>query len=273
MGNYLVLRDGIEMFYKKDLIDEPKAIILINHGFAEHSGRYNYITECLNKKGYGVYRYDLRGHGQTKSPKGKINSYVDFILDCDEMVQLIEKENSNKPIYILGHSMGGFITCLYGIKHPNKLKGQILIGAAVNTLPDAKGYRSYLYEFMNIFMKNKMIKNPVSNYICKDEEVITEYVEDTLVLKEATLNFYVHFLVKGRKFINKNINKYNCPCLILHGKEDKIVPKDIAYYLYNNISSFDKRLKIYDDMYHEILNEKDKDKVIEDIIDWLEARR
>lgn len=272
MEGYLKVRDGIEIFYRKDIIESPRGIVLINHGFAEHLGRYNYITQRLNHEGYNVYRYDLRGHGKTRSVKGHIDSYEDFILDCDDIVELIRRENRDLPIFILGHSMGGFITCLYGLRYPDKLKGQIFSGAAVNTLPRAKGYRSYLYEFLNIFGKNIRIKNPVTRDICRDEKVITEYTEDSLVLKDATLNFYVQFLVKGRRYINKNIKKYNYPCFIVHGGADKIVPKEVAYYLYNNISSKDKEIKIYDNLYHEILNEREKNQVVNDILFWLNHR-
>jgi len=273
MSNYLKLRDDIELFYKKDIPTEPKGLILINHGFAEHLGRYDYLAEMMVKEGYGIYRYDLRGHGKTRSTKGHIESYVDFILDTDEMVELMKKENPHLPIFILGHSMGGFITVLYGLRYPNKIKGQILSGAAVNTLPSAKGIKSYAFEFLNLFARMKKIGNPVSNDICSVEEVVTDYKEDPLVLKEATLNFYVQFLVKGRKQITNNISNYKCPCIILHGEKDKIVPKEIAHYFYNSISSDDKELKIYENLYHEILNESTKYEVILDIINWLNARR
>ncbi|MDU5080880.1 lysophospholipase [Tissierella carlieri] len=272
MENYLKLRDGIELFYRKDIVESPKAIVLINHGFAEHLVRYDYITQSLNYGGYSVYRYDLRGHGRTKSILGHVNSYEDFILDCDEMVELIKRENNDLSIFMLGHSMGGFITCLYGLNYPNKLKGQIFSGAAVNTLPKAQGYRSYLYEFLNLFAKKMRIKNPITKDICRDENVVTDYTKDPLILKDATLNFYVQFLVKGRKYINKNIQRYSYPCLILHGGADKIVPKEVAVYLYNSISSKDKEIKIYDDLYHEILNEKEKSQVMDNIISWLNHR-
>lgn len=272
MESYFKVRDGIELFYRKDIVESPKGILIINHGFAEHLGRYNYITEMLNKGGYTVYRYDLRGHGKTKTILGHVDSYEDFILDCDEIVELAKKENRNIPIFMLGHSMGGYITCLYGLKYPNKLMGQIFSGAAVNTLPQAKGYRSYLYEFLNLFAKKIRIKNPITNDICRDENVVLDYKGDSLVLKDATLNFYVQFLVKGRKYISKNIKEYKYPCFIVHGGADKIVPKEVAFYLYNNISSDDKSIKIYDNLYHEILNEKEKNQVIEDIIFWLDSR-
>lgn len=272
MEGYLKIRDDIELFYKKDIIESPKAVILINHGFAEHLGRYDYVVQRLNESGYTVYRYDLRGHGQTKSIKGYIDSYEDFIEDCNEMVELIKSENKDLPIFMLGHSMGGFVTCLYGIKYPDKLNGQMFSGAAVNTLPSARGIRSNLLELLNVFAKNRIIKNPVEKDICSVEQIVIDYMNDPLVLKEATVNFYVQFLVKGQKYISENIGNYKYPCFIAHGEKDKIVPKEIGYYLHDNISSKDKEIKIYDNLYHEILNEKEKDEVLGDMIMWLDRR-
>lgn len=100
-------------------------------------------------------------------------------------------------------------------------------------------------------------------------EVVEAYEKDPLVLTEATMNFYVEFLVKGTDWIEKNIENYKYPCLITHGEKDKIVPKETAMYLYNNISSVDKEIKIYDELYHEILNEEIKDKIIMDMSNWL----
>lgn len=272
MEDYLKVRDGIELFYKKDIIDQPKAVILINHGFAEHLGRYDYVAKEFNKAGYNVYRYDLRGHGKTKSTKGYIESYEDFIEDCNEMVNLVKDENKDLKVFMLGHSMGGFVTCAYGLTYPKALEGQILSGAAVNTLPAARGIRSTLIKSLSRFAKMRMIKNIVEDDICSVEQVVVDYKNDSLVLKEATTNLFAEFLVHGREYINENIEKYKYPCFIVHGEKDKIVPKEIGEYLFDNISSQDKEIKIYDNLYHEILNENEKDEVIDDMVRWLDER-
>ena len=272
MEDYLKLRDGVELFYKKDIIDQPKATILINHGFAEHLARYDYLAKEFNKSGYNVYRYDLRGHGKTKSTKGHIESYNDFIEDCNEMVELVKKESKDLPIFMLGHSMGGFVTCAYGLKYPDILQGQIFSGPAVNRLPAARGLRTGLLKVLSKITKMKMVKNVVGNDICSVKEVVEDYKNDPLILKEATANLFAQFLVYGREYINENITDYKYPCFIAHGEKDKIVPKEIGEYLYESISSKDKEIKVYDNLYHEILNEDEKDQVIADMINWLDER-
>lgn len=273
MGNYLLSKDGVQLYYEKDVPKDPIGNIIINHGFAEHCSRYDYIAQSFNEARLGVYRYDLRGHGRTKSVKGHIDNFMDFAYDADNMVNLIKEESPDLPLFMMGHSMGGFITCLYGIEYPNKLDGQIFSGAAVGRLPRVEGIKGDLYRLINMFFPKILVKNNISKDICSLSKVVEEYEEDSLVLKEATLNFYVQFLVKGVDWIKDNIERYRYPCLITHGEKDKIVPKEIAMYLYNSISSEDKEIKIYDDLFHEILNEREKDKILSDIINWLYKKR
>lgn len=271
MGKYLTAKAGNSIYYQADLIEKPKATVLINHGFAEHLARYDHVAYKLNKSGYNVYRYDLRGHGKSGEERGHINSYREFIDDCQEMINLI-KSNGQEEIFMLGHSMGGLITFIYGFEFPDSLLGQIFSGAAVGDLPSASGFNANLLLFGNTFFKKLMIKNPVSDDINSDIEVVKRYKEDPLVLKEATMNFYLEFTVKAVNYAKENMKKYKYPCFIAHGEKDKIVPKEISYNLYNAISSSDKEIKIYDDLYHEILNEKPKDQILDDMVFWMDKR-
>ena len=266
----LELKNGNDICIKIDKAENPKATVLINHGFAEHLGRYDYVSDRLNESGYNVYRYDLRGHGKT-GKRGHIESYREFIDDLKDMVDTI-KSYGEDNIFMLGHSMGGLISFIYGLEFQDILKGQILSGAAVGKLPAVKGFKTPLYNFANVFFKNTMIKNPISDDLCSDSAVVVDYREDPLVLQEASMNFYVEFLIKAANYAEDNMEMYTYPCLILHGEKDNIVPKEIAEKLYSNIASEDKEIKIYDGLYHEILNEKNRDEIIADIVTWMDRR-
>lgn len=272
MSNFLELRDGIQIYYLKDLVDNPKAIILINHGFAEHSSRYDYVAKKFNDANYSVYRYDLRGHGRTKSELGHIESFQDFIDDANEMVDLIKRENKDIPVFMLGHSMGGLITALYGIKYPKSITGQIFSGAALGYLPSVEGIKKYLFLILNTFLKKTKINNPIDDSLCSVKEVFDDYISDDLVLKKASINFYVEFLIRGVESLNHGIKDYKYPCLLTHGEMDRVVPCKNSQRFYENISSIDKEIKIYDNLYHEILNEREKDQILEDMVQWLNQR-
>lgn len=224
MGEHLTGKTGNKIYYELDKVEDSKASILINHGFAEHLDRYDYLTNRLNKSGYSVYRYDLRGHGRSGIIKGHIDSYREFLDDSQTMIELM-KSNGEDDVFMLGHSMGGLITLLYGIQFPGILKGQIFSGAAVGPLPSASGYKAGLFKFANKFLKNKMIKNPVTNDICSDPQVVREYMDDPLILKEATLNFYVEFLISGIDNVSKNVKSIIILVLLLKVKKIRLFQK------------------------------------------------
>lgn len=272
MDKYIKTSDGIELRYKTNLVENPKAIVVINHGFAEHLDRYNFITSRLNDGDYSVYRYDLRGHGRTRSKKGDIDSFKQFAEDAQEMVALAKRENKAKPIYMLGHSMGGFITCLYGLIYPDELEGQIFSGPAVDTLPKASGFNGRAIKFLSRFVGGLNYPNVIADEISSVDQVVEDFKEDPLVLKKTTIRFLNQFLLEGTDYVKEHMADYKYPCLICHGGSDKIVPVEIGEYLYENIGSEDKKIKIYDGLYHEILNEREKYQVADDMLVWLDER-
>lgn len=259
--------DGIELFSVRNLTENMKAILVIIHGGAEHQARYDYITKKLNEFDYGVYRFDNRGHGRSGGKRGYVDNFQNLIADADFIMELAIKENPNLPIFMLGHSMGGFITCAYGIKYPSKSGGQILCSPLVTEIPWFNDIKGIDVE------KNGEMQIPcnLTYLICSDHNVVKNAENDHLFLKYYTVKLYSSIL-SGVKWLNKNIKKYNCPCLILHGSEDKIINKTSSEYLYNEISSKDKIMKIYEGLYHEILNEFEKDMVISDIHNWIKNR-
>lgn len=262
--------DGTEIFYRKDTVENSKAVVVIVHGLCEHLGRYDYFTKRLNEAGYTVYRFDNRGHGKSAGERGYVENFQDFFEDADKIVNMAIEENKHAPVFMFGHSMGGFITAGYGMKYTNKLKGQILSGAAVIELPIFEDLKRD-----NYFESHPLEKSPnaLSSLICRDRKVVEDYDNDPLVLKETNLKLLGEAFVKGPIWIKENVKNYTYPCLILHGENDQIVIKEASKWLFENTNSKDKNIKIYPKCYHEILNEKEeKHIVIDDILNWIEAK-
>ena len=264
----IVAPDGLELFHVKDLPEDPKAIIVLVHGLAEHCRRYDYVVRKLNEFGYGVYRFDNRGHGLSGGKRGYLDDFHKFIDDADIFVERAKEENSGLPVFMLGHSMGGFITAGYGSKYLGKLKGQIFSGPVIIELPIFDPLKEMDVEKA----PETPIPNSLSQLICRDQQVVTDYENDPLVLKETTLKLLTTVFIDGVSWLGENLKNYSYPCLILHGGDDQIVDKASARYLYENVSSKDKGIKIYDAFFHEILNEAEKDQVLSDIQHWIDER-
>lgn len=121
--------DGTELYGKTDSVADPRGVVVIVHGLCEHQGRYDYLTMRLNAQGYSVYRFDHRGHGRSKGTKVFYSAFDEIAKDIDVVVDRAIAENPEAPLFIVGHSMGGYGAALYGHLHPGKVDGYVLSGA------------------------------------------------------------------------------------------------------------------------------------------------
>ena len=261
-------KDGINLYVSKNVPENPKAAIVIVHGLCEHSGRYDYVTAKFNSRGFSVYRFDNRGHGKSGGDRGYVKDFNEFIDDAAQIVEMAGHQNPQLPLFTLGHSMGGFITACYGVKHPGRLAGQILSGAATMISPLLAGLEGIDFSAN----ARDPIANALSAQVSRDPKIVEAYVNDPLNLKEFTTWLMSEALIRGARWLMDQTPSYTYPCLILHGGADQIVAPDSSKQFHERIGSKDKSLKIYDGLYHEILNEPEKDTVIEDISAWIAGR-
>lgn len=254
----------MSLYVKSYLVENEKKRIFIVHGICEHSGRYQNLAETLNKEGFSVVTYDLRGHGRSEGKKAYIKNFHEHLKDLDDII----KENDNKAVkrYIIGHSLGGLIGHLYMLKNKQAIDGFIASGAPTDYLGSVKLLKITGYKWFGfINAKNNFGKDALS----KDKKVEEKYNNDPLVLKKFKIRLAGEMFVKGVKHLKNNIKSNNKPILILHGNDDKIIPKEHSENIFNDINHNEKQLIIYKNMYHEIFNEIEKEKVFNDLIDWL----
>lgn len=268
-GEFVVKGErGVDIFVRRNLSPSPRAVIVIVHGLCEHGGRYEFVTDFLLRHGYHVYRHDHRGHGKSGGERGYVDDYMDYIKDTHAVVNCAEEEHPHLPLFMLGHSMGGFVTAFYGITYPGTLQGQIFSGAAVILLPLFKDLESFDYRAAAL----SPIANSLADLISRDPHVVQNYKDDPLVLKEFTTQLMGEVFIRGAKELMERMKAYTYPCLILHGGGDAIVTPEASKFMFHHISSKDKEISIYDGLYHEIMNEPEKEMVLNDIDHWIKQR-
>ena len=262
---YIKSFDDINLHYRKDLVDNPKAIILISHGLAEHCGRYDYTAKKLNSFGYSVYRYDHRGHGLSDGRRGYIKEADNLFKDSNTLIDLIKLENPNIPVFMLGHSMGGHVLAGVGSKYKNKVNGMIFCGALIcdtfgSTNPECDRDDPLT-----------LISEDISHGLTHDIDILYSYENDDLVLNNITLAMYSSLRESSNSMVNI-LSNFTYPCLILHGSSDTIVSQEDSRFLYENISSSDKEIRILNGLYHRLLDEIVKDEILDEISKWIDAR-
>ncbi|TNF08780.1 MAG: alpha/beta fold hydrolase [Bacillota bacterium] len=262
-----MLINNILLHVKKDSVENAKATIIITHGIAEHSGRYQEITDVLNREGFNVVRYDIRGHGQSQGKRGALKSFHQTIDDLHEIV-LDEKKKSDLKIFLIGHSMGGLIVNMYGVKY-HDIEGIISSAAPSYFINDVLPFRFLGYKWLGFLAKKT---NFADDQLSRIKAVEEAYINDPLNLKKFYFSLAGNMFVSGVRYLNKNIKNQQTPILILHGSADKIVPVEFSKRLMELIPHNQKSLIIYQDSYHEIFNDLDREKVFNDVVTWLKER-
>ena len=255
--------DGTKLFGKIDTVEDPRAVIVIVHGLCEHQGRYDYLTMRLNAQGYSVYRFDHRGHGRSEGQKIYFSSFEDVAKDVDVVVERAFVDNPMVPLYIIGHSMGGFAAALYGTTFPGKVDGYVLSGAWTR---DNKGLTKAAVATPadDLFY----IPNELGDGVCSDPAVGRAYEADPYVEKQMSLGLF-RAVNAGQNWMRENAAEFIDPVILLHGADDGLVDVSDSLEFFQEIGSADKSLRVYAGLLHEIFNEYDKDAVIEDALEWL----
>lgn len=254
--------DGVTLVGRVDAPDAPKAAVVIVHGLCEHYGRYDYVVAALNAAGYAVVRFDHRGHGRSAGKKVWFDDRAQIVRDTDLFVEEARELFPELPLYMIGHSMGGFGAASYGTAHPGELDGYVLSGAWTR---DNRGLAA-VDESLD---SEIYIPNELGDGVCSDPAVGAAYVADPLVVMEFSVGL-LRAVHDGHGWLRENAAAFADPVILLHGGDDGLVDPLDSIEMFEEISSTDKSLRIYAGLYHEIFNEFKKDRVIRDAIEWLD---
>lgn len=279
-----------KIFYQKwDNVQNPIAILQIVHGMSEHIERYQEFAQFLNSKNIIVYGMNLRGHGKTGENASSLGHFEKdewkHMMADIEKFRLSQEALYQVPSFILGHSMGSFLTRTYLNKYDPNMAGAIIIGTgnADRTLTYkftkffAGLYRqeNYAYFIHKTAFKGFEKKEPF-DWICSDKAQIEKYKNDPLCGFWMTAGFYYEFMrgLLQLSQLESDIGlKKSFPLLFLAGEEDPV--GDMGRYVLKTVEKYNKHgfsdvnLKIYEKMRHEILNETNKAQVYDDILKFI----
>ncbi len=249
---------------------KPKAALVILHGVAEHSDRYQNLVDDLVDLGCVLYAFDQRGHGRSEGQRGYIESWSEYREDFDLFLDLVRKEEPSLPLFAYGHSMGALVILDYLLQGLNKLTGVIASGTPIDTSKAASPALVATARLLSRFRPTFSLSSPINPaQLSCDARVVQAYQEDSEVFKVLNVRWGMEYL-NIQNWVKAHAAGIDLPILIIHGGEDLLCDPEGSQYLYDQISSVDKTLKIYPSYFHEIHNEPGHDKVIEDINNWID---
>ncbi|NLI89793.1 MAG: alpha/beta hydrolase [Epulopiscium sp.] len=294
--------DGIKIaVYKWKPEEDIKGAVQIAHGMAEHAMRYEYFAKALTKEGYVVYANDHRGHGQSAASIEELgyisdnDGFSDMVKDMKALTNIIREENPGIPLILFSHSMGSFLAQRYIQIYGKDIDGVILSGTNGKQAPitnlglliskvimKSKGRKASgkLMDKMAFGSYNNKIDNNKTKFdwLTRDADQVQKYIDDPYCGTLFPVSFF-HDLINGTRAIHKKENLKNVPkdlpIYIFAGDADPVgnYGKGIISLrdLYKSLGIKNVTSKLYEGGRHEMLNEINRDEVIEDVISWLDT--
>jgi alpha-beta hydrolase superfamily lysophospholipase len=259
MQDYLTLKDGTKIYYQVREIDAP-CWLIATHGIGEHLGRHDYLDDVLGER-FNIFRYDLRGHGQSGGERGKIDDFSRFYQDLEEILAFLRDKFRMQDYVLFGHSMGALITAgtlqkrkevdnhlrfVYLSSPPVGIGGGL--GEIVRLIPGE------IFGKLARFKKGVMLPGMVNlKYLSTDQSVAEKFNEDPHTLKFLHSTLLLALVAASKEVFAKPL-RIHCPAVCSVGSDDKIVS---VSELINFFTLIDKsvKVKVFTGARHEIHNE------------------
>jgi len=270
-GFFKGVRDA-NIYYQSWLPEnEPGAVLLIVHGLAEHSGRYENVVNHFVPLGYAIYGIDHLGHGKSEGERVYVKRFDDYTSTLKVYFDKICQWQPDKQIFLVGHSMGGLIGAVYLPDHQAELAGAVLSGPAVKIPSNVTPTMIFVGKILSALIPKFGLVALEAEGVSRDPAVVQAYVNDPLVYRKKMTARLAAEMLKAMQTITAQAARITLPILIVQGSADRLVDPAGAQMLYDGVSSVDKEIKIYDSLYHEVFNEPERDKVLRDVEVWVEA--
>lgn len=296
--------DGTELYCSQWIpaADTPvKGCALVLHGMADHAARFSSLAAALSEAGYAVYAYDQRGHGRTAGSDEAIGIIADsdgmdlLVEDARLMISKLREDFGAVPVFLIAHSMGSFVAQGFAQRYGDSISGMVLSGSngSIGVMADLaklvakneikKHGRNRRSEKLNTLsfgsFNNRFRPNRTAfDWLSSVDAEVDKYVGDPWCGGVFTAGFFydlADFLKRIHQKRNLEKVPANLPIALFSGDVDPVGGRKGAGKLYREYKKrgvADLSLKLYPNARHEILNEKNREEVEQDILGWISAR-
>lgn len=257
------------------IIGKPDAparyALALVHGYADHAARYMHVIDALRVKGIVTVALDLRGHGRSGGDPGYCDDFSEFWDDLRELGPLLDEHAKGLPRILFGHSFGGLATAS-SLLDDRAGAPEASWRAAVWSAPffqlalPVPPLKRKAGELLGrLIPKFSMASGLHGADLTHDAAIARGYDEDPLVFKKASARWFTQ-AVKTQEMLFREAHRIKLPFFIGFGGADKVASPEGAKKLVAAAGSATKELKIYDGLYHEILNEPSWPDILNDMV-------
>jgi alpha-beta hydrolase superfamily lysophospholipase len=248
----------------------PRAVVVICHGVNSHGGQHAWTAEQFVARGFAVYAVDLRGRGQSEGERFYVEDIGEYVADIGGLIGIAKARHPGLPVYLLGHSAGGVVSCSYALDHQDEIDGLVCESFAFQV--PAPGFALAAIKGLSHIAPRLGVLTLKMKDFTRDPEALKALEADPLTKDESQPAMTVAALVRADERLHESFEQITLPVLILHGTEDHATVCRGSEYFHEHAGSADKTLKIYEGHYHDLLNDIGKEAVFADIAGWIEAR-
>jgi alpha-beta hydrolase superfamily lysophospholipase len=261
---------GAKIFVRLWLPEQdPRAVMVICHGFNAHSGQYAWVAEQLAGTGLAVYALDLRGRGKSEGERFYVEDIADYVADVAATVALAKSRHPGLPVFLLGHSAGGVTSAVYVLDHQAELAGFICESFAFQV--PAPGIIISALKGLSHLAPHLQVLKLKNEDFSRDPQAVEAMNNDPLIANESQPALTIAALARADERLHDEFPRITIPVLILHGTDDKATVCHGSEFFYEKAGSTDKTLKLYEGHYHDLLHDLGKEEVMGDIQTWLDA--
>jgi acylglycerol lipase len=234
---------GLKIFFRSwHPAQKPRASVVIIPGFNAHSGYYEWVAVQLVADGLAAYAVDLRGRGNSDGERFFVETFEDYVRDVEAMMAIVKSREIDRPIFMLGHSAGGVVSCLYTLDHPDDLTGLICESFA-HELP-APDFALAVFKGLSHVAPHAHVLHLPNERFSRDPEAVEAMNNDPLIAHETQPTQTMAALVRADERLKKEFPLITLPVLILHGTLDKNSRPSGSQHFFDAAGSADKALKL-----------------------------
>ncbi len=248
--------------------ESPRAVLLIVHGFGEHSGRYSHLVPSLTVAGYAVYAFDHRGHGRSPGKRGHIDSFDDYLADVQALAAFAQAACPGLPVALFGHSLGGLIALVYAIRSPSGLAG-VVASAPLLTKPNVSPVLLTVAQLLSRVVPSFTLDTGLdATTISRDPAEVERYTSDPRIHSKSTARAGSE-IMQGVDWAQSNAGRLVVPLLLYHGDADGLVPIEGSRRFFAAVQERDKQFVERPGGYHESHNDLGRADLFAMLVAWL----
>ena len=261
---------GVKIHLRSWRPPAPRAILVMCHGVNSHGGQSGWSGEQFAKAGFATYALDLRGRGLSEGERFYVDSVSEYVDDVAGTIRIAKSRDRGLPVFLLGHSAGGVVSATYTLDNQKELAGFICESFAFQVY--APGFAlAAIKGLSHIAPRLPVLKLPLEAFT-RDPVALAALKADPLIANENQPAATVAALVRADERLMDEFPNIHIPVFIMHGTADKATVPHGSEVFFDTVGSKDKTLKLYQDHFHDLLNDIGKEKVLAEIVAWIDKR-